>query len=247
VTSLDHRLAEARIDATELDPEQYEAARTSLDASPEMLKRAFAISVCPPVERGTGYPHWARPCRFSRQCPACAERRGRELVRKTIDLAAAYEHPRALLATLPSASLFDLDLTRDRFRKAFAQLRRRSRWVSAVVGGVAVLEFPLTSNGKRWALHAHGVLGLVSETAADDAWLDWLAEQWAEIVEVPGTIFELEPLKSPRALMRYALKLGRQKSWSPGRELPSARRVHLDRALSGRRLVVEWGKREKTA
>jgi hypothetical protein len=127
---------------------------------------------------------------------------------------------------------------------AHATLRRR-RWFSSVVrAGVLALETPPTRDGARWALHGHGVLDATAE-ADGAAWRERLSAEWRSLVETPGAVFELEPLRSPGALAGYAMKLRNAKSWAPGvRELDSERRAQVAKALRHRRLLVTWGGRQ---
>jgi hypothetical protein len=228
------------VDPSALDRDQLDAALALLARSPLDLDRARRIALCPPLD-GPRDPVWRRACRL-RACPRCAERRARRLARRMIERAIAYPNPRAVLVTCPSRTLLDLPTTLDALHRGLATLRRR-RWFSrGVVRGVLALECPTTRDGHRWAVHCHGVVDVVPGVADDSAWLDRLGAEWSALVGTPGAKFELEASRSVASLSRYALKVGQAKTWSPGaRDLPPARRAHLDSALRGRRLVVSWG------
>jgi hypothetical protein len=237
-TSLFGTILEGAEPAT-IDRDQLDAALALLNRQPLAIDRARRLLLCPPLW-GPREPPWARACRL-RACPRCADRRARALTQRMLDHASGYGERRAVLVTCPSRTLLDLPETLQRMRRGVAKLRRRTWFAKTVVGGVLALEFPLTRDGRRWALHAHGILHLGVGTVEPE-WLARLATQWAELAAAPGAIFKLEPLRSTRDLARYALKVGDTKSWSPGgRDLAPSRRVHLDQALRGRRLIVAWG------
>jgi hypothetical protein len=157
--------------------------------------------------------------------------------------AVSYADARAVLVTCPSKTLLDLPDALGCFRTGLRKIRRR-RWFAACVrGGTLAIETPLTRDGRRWALHAHGVVDVTTD-ADDAAWKNRVASTWIDLTNIPGAVFEFEPLRSAPALIRYALKIGDTKSWAPGgHDLPDGRRIHLDRALRGRRLVITWGAR----
>jgi hypothetical protein len=228
------------LDPASIDPAQLDAARALLAREPLGIERAIRVALCPPLH-GQRDPIWRRACRIARACPRCAERRARGLAHRMIEQAIEYSEPRAVLVSCPSRTLLDLPDALRRMRSGIATLRRR-RWFSAAVNaGVLAIETPLTRDGRRWALHAHGVVD-VAPSSDVGGWRSQLASEWRELVGIPGAVFELEPLRSSAALAGYALKIGDTKSWSPGgRDLPPARRAHLDAALRGRRLIIAWG------
>jgi len=157
---------------------------------------------------------------------------------RVIGRAARYTRPVAVLITCPSASLTDLPATLGAMRAGLVRLRRRVWWQAECSAGSMVIEVPLTRGGHRWHLHAHGVI----DCAASAEWSKHAAAEWPQIVGVPGAVLGVEPLRSVDALAGYAAKVGRGQSWSPDPgSLPSWVRAHLDRAIRGRRLWIEWG------
>jgi hypothetical protein len=112
--------------------------------------------------------------------------------------------------------------------------------------GVGAIEMPLTKDGQRWALHLHGIVDLCASDGQLEEWRVRAQAEWRELTGQPGAVWEVEDLRDPHALLRYAVKSRRNKSWSPSPvDLPTRLRVHLDRAIRGKQLVVQWGSRSK--
>lgn len=225
----------------EIDAAHMAAATALLARAPEAWERARRILLCPPLSMSGRHQGWVRlPCR-QRACPTCAQRRARRLALRATAVAIAFARPVAVLVTCPSRTAFDLSRSLDALHDGLLRLRRRRWFVRACVGGVLAVEAPPTSCGFRWALHAHGILGLAPSANAGE--FDARAAlEWRDIVGMPGAVFDVERLRGARSLMRYGFKVDGESSACPAPwAMPARMRAHLDSALRGRRLLVAWG------
>jgi hypothetical protein len=151
---------------------------------------------------------------------------------------ASYAAPLVVLVTCPSKSLLDLPAALRTLQSSLASLRRRRWFSSACRAGAIAVETPLTQDGRRWALHAHGVLDVCGDSPA---FRTRCAAEWRALTAIPGALFDFEAARSVPNLVGYALKVGNAKSWAPSaRELSPQLMAHLDAALGGRRLVLAW-------
>jgi hypothetical protein len=230
-----------------IDNSQIATARALLARSPCSLERAVRVLHCPPISvpmvgRHYGLPRY--PCK-QRCCSYCAERRARDLAAMLVWRGRHYRQPAAVLITCPSKTLFDLPAALGLLRGGIAALRRRRWFMTAFPAGCLAIETPVTADGHRWALHAHGVLELPVDSPALRARCE---QAWRAAVGMPGALFSIEPVRDVRALLGYALKLGRDKSWAPlPGDLSPTLMAHLDTALRGRRLTIVWGPSERRA
>jgi hypothetical protein len=156
-----------------------------------------------------------------------------------------YAAPLAVLVTCPSKSLLDLPAALRMLQASLASFRRR-RWFSlACRAGAIAIETPLTKDGRRWALHAHGVLDVPGDSPA---FRTRCAAEWRALTGIPGAVFDFETARSVPSLVGYSLKVGDAKSWAPSaRELSPQLMAHLDAALGGRRLVLAWPRASRRA
>jgi hypothetical protein len=229
----------------DIEGPQFEAVRAVLARDPLAADRAWRLAACPPVSTPLhpGSPVRRYPCRL-RGCAYCAERRARQLSSKLAGRASSYAAPLAVLVTCPSKTLFDLDAALGTMQGALAALRRRRWFASAVPAGSLAIETPLTKDGHRWALHAHGVLSVAGDSAA---FRTRCAAEWRQLVGITGAVFDFEPVRDVTTFSRYALKVGQEKSWAPdARELSPKALAHLDGVLRGRRLVLSWPRAPRT-
>lgn len=223
----------------DIEPHQLEACRSVFTRDPLATDRAWRLASCPPdsTPLSPGSPVRRYPCRL-RCCAYCAERRARRLARGTTIRAASYAAPLAVLVTCPSKSLLDLPAALRALQTSLASLRRR-RWFSASCrAGAIVIETPLTQDGRRWALHAHGILDAPGDSPA---FRTRCAAEWPALTGIPGAMLDFEAARNVSSLVAYALKIGDAKSGAPSaRELSPQLMAHLDAALGGRRLVLAW-------
>jgi hypothetical protein len=208
--------------------------------------KARRVIWCPPYPPTTDAPAWSIVPRGAcgvRQCPSCRERRCQRLATQTVATVSAYVAPVAVLVTSPSKTLLDLPSTVKSIRENVWTMRRRRWFAKACTGGSLALELPLTKDQRRWAVHCHGVLDVRLDGDALAKWAERAGEEWRALTGRDGALFELEELRSPRAMMEYALKLGRDdKSWAPApRSLPFHLAAHVERALFRKRLIISWG------
>jgi hypothetical protein len=226
----------------DIEAPQLEAVRSVLTRDPLATDRAWRLASCPPTSTPlqTGSPVRRYPCRL-RCCAYCAERRARRLAKSMGERTTGYAAPLAALVTCPSKSLTDLPAALRTMQDSLAALRRRRWFASAVVAGALAIETPLTKDGHRWALHAHGVLDVPNDSATFRSRCE---AEWRALVGINGAVFDFERLRSGRSLASYALKVSDAKSWAQSpRELSPQLMAHLDSALHGRRLVLSWGAR----
>lgn len=223
----------------DIEPHQLAACRSVLARDPLATGRAWRLATCPPdsIPLSLGSPVRRYPCRL-RCCVYCAERRAKRLARGMNVRTAGYAAPLVVLVTCPSKSLLDLPAALRKLQCALASLRRR-RWFSASCrAGAIVVETPLTQDGRRWALHAHGVLEVPGDSPA---FRTRCAAEWRALTGIPRAMFDFEAARSVPSLIAYALKVGDAKTWTPSaRELSPQLMAHLDAALGGRRLVLAW-------
>jgi hypothetical protein len=226
----------------DIEAPQLEAVRSVLVRDPLAIDRAWRLASCPPTSSPlrAGSPVRRYPCRL-RCCAYCAERRARRLARSMSERTSSYKAPLAVLVTCPSKTLHDLPAALQSLQTSLATLRRRRWFTTAVASGALAIETPLTKDGRRWALHAHGVLDVPGDAPPFRA---RCAAEWQALTGIPGAVFDFEALRDGARLAAYALKVGDAKSWAPGpRELSPQRIAHLDSAIGGRRLVLAWGAR----
>jgi hypothetical protein len=220
---------------------QLHAARALLARDSRALERAMRLVWCPPASKRLHGRHLGTrrlPCK-NRACVYCAERKAQRLSAMLAGRAARYRAPLVILIAAPSTSLLDLPSSLQRFRKAFATLRRRRWFATSLTSGALVLEAPLMLDRRRWNVHAHGV---VDAPAGGPELRSRCAEQWAELVCVSDAVLAFEPLRDLKGLFRYGLKVGRSKSTAPDvGTLSPEQMAHLDVALRGRRLTITWG------
>lgn len=221
-----------------VSPDRVEDARAMLRRDLGAWRRARRMLLCPALGVRDAAV-WQRPCRL-RACRACADRHSELLRDRMVARASGYASPVAVMVTCPSGGLTDLPEALRGFRAGLRVLRRR-RWFGRVcVAGVLAIECPLTGDRHRWHVHGHGVIDVRGMTPE---WWVRAEQEWRQQVGAGGE-FGVEPLRALRDLAGYAVKLGRGQSWSPDPgELPSWVRAHLDRAIRGRQLVVEWPRR----
>lgn len=223
-----------------VSPDRIDDARALLRRDLAAGDRAERILLCPAGASGDA-AWWQRPCKLRWACRGCEEVHARELMWRVIARASGYAHPVAAMLSCPSHSLMDLAPTLDWTNACRTLMRNRSWFRKVCVGGVLVLEVPLTEDGRRFNAHHHGMLDVRLDGAELDAWGEFGEIEWPALAG-KGAVFGIEPLRNLRELAAYGPKVWREKSWAP-REMTPWLRLYLDRVLSGRRLLTSWGRR----
>lgn len=227
---------------TDLTREQCESVLTALGGGKG--KRAQRMVACRPltIEDRSTWGIRRTACKYYRACAYCSVRWADGKAEKLIAAIYGMASPTAILVTAPTRSLLDLRSGLETFRADLLRLRRRAEFRRRVSAGVLAIELPQTADGHRWLVHAHGALDLQTNDLIETAeWSAWACVEWRKIRGQQGAEFSLEPLRSPAALAKYSLKIGRDtKSWFEP-SVPERFRERVAQALKRKRLIVSWG------